>query len=104
MMKQPVLPGGHGVLALAPSFRGAGGVNCACVQVRLMRACRVIRLFGRFPELKKMVTAVSASILAMMHSFFIFILVMAICEPPPCGPAFFGPGCCVRAPLRALMR
>ncbi len=50
------------------------------LQVRLMRACRVVRLFGRFPELKKMVTAVSASILAMMHSFFIFILVMAICE------------------------
>ena len=45
-----------------------------------MRAVRVIRLFGRFSELKKMVSAVSASVLAMMHSFFIFILVMAICE------------------------
>lgn len=52
----------------------------SCEQVRLMRACRVIRLFGRFSELKKMVAAVSASILAMMHSFFIFVLVMAICE------------------------
>ncbi len=51
-------------------------------QVRLMRACRVIRLFGRFSELKKMVAAVSASVLAMMHSFFIFILVMCICELP----------------------
>ena len=54
--------------------------DSALEQVRLMRACRVIRLFGRFSELKKMVAAVSASVLAMMHSFFIFILVMSICE------------------------
>ena len=47
-----------------------------------MRACRVIRLFGRFSELKKMVVAVSASILAVMHSFLIFILVMSICARP----------------------
>ncbi len=56
------------------------------VQVRLMRACRVIRLFGRIAELKKMVVAVSASILAVMHSFFIFILVMSICAPQPPPP------------------
>jgi hypothetical protein len=50
--------------------------------VRLMRALRVIRLFGRVKELRKMVTAVSASIFAMANAFFILVVVLCICRAP----------------------
>lgn len=48
--------------------------------VKLMRACRVIRLFGRVEALKKMITAVSASIFPMMNAFVILLIVLGICE------------------------
>ena len=50
--------------------------------VRLMRALRVIRLFGRVKELRKMVTAVSASIFAMANAFFILVVILCICAAP----------------------
>jgi hypothetical protein len=56
--------------------------------VQLIRAFRVIRLFGRVKELKKMITAVTASIFPMMNAFVILIIVLCICEriPPPPPP------------------
>ena len=45
-----------------------------------MRALRVIRLFGRVKELRKMITAVSASIFAMMNAFVILVIMLCICE------------------------
>jgi hypothetical protein len=51
--------------------------------VRLMRALRVIRLFGRVKELRKMVTAVSASIFAMANAFFILVIILCICAQTP---------------------
>ena len=53
--------------------------------VRLMRALRVIRLFGRVPELRKMITAVSASVFAMLNAFVILVITISICahwHPP----------------------
>ena len=44
-----------------------------------MRALRVVRLFGRVPELRKMVTAVSASIFAMLNAFVILVIMLCIC-------------------------
>ena len=49
--------------------------------VKLMRAVRVIRLFGRIKALKTMITAVTASIVPMMNAFFILLVVLGICEP-----------------------
>ena len=46
-----------------------------------MRALRVIRLFGRVKELRKMITAVSASIFAMMNAFVILVIMLCICKP-----------------------
>ena len=48
--------------------------------VKLMRAFRVIRLFGRVQALKKMITAVTASIVPMMNAFVILLIVLGICE------------------------
>ena len=50
--------------------------------VKLMRAFRVIRLFGRVKALKTMITAVTASIIPMMNAFVILIIVLGICERP----------------------
>ena len=48
--------------------------------VKLMRAFRVIRLFGRVKALKKMITAVTASIVPMMNAFVILLIILGICE------------------------
>ncbi len=47
--------------------------------MQLMRALRVIRLFGRIRALKKMATAVTASIFPMMNAFVILLIVVSIC-------------------------
>jgi hypothetical protein len=47
--------------------------------VQLMRAFRVIRLFGRVRTLKKMTSAVTASIIPMMNAFVILLIVISIC-------------------------
>ncbi len=48
--------------------------------VQLIRAFRVIRLFGRIRALKKMIAAVTASIFPMMNAFIILMIVLSICE------------------------
>ena len=48
--------------------------------VKLMRAFRVIRLFGRVKALKKMITAVTASIVPMMNAFVILLIILGICK------------------------
>jgi hypothetical protein len=48
--------------------------------VRLMRAFRVVRLFGRVKELTKMISAISASLFPMMNAFVILFVVLSICE------------------------
>jgi hypothetical protein len=50
--------------------------------VKLVRAFRVIRLFGRIGALKKMATAVTASIFPMMNAFVILLIVLSICKFP----------------------
>ena len=48
--------------------------------VRLMRAFRVVRLFGRVRELTKMIAAITASLFPMMNAFVILFVVLSICE------------------------
>jgi hypothetical protein len=48
--------------------------------VQLMRAFRVIRLFGRIHALKKMIAAVTASLFPMMNAFIILMIVLSICK------------------------
>ncbi len=55
--------------------------------VRLMRAFRVVRLFGKVQELTKMISAITSSLFPMMNAFVILIIVLSICEyfAPLCG-------------------
>jgi hypothetical protein len=48
--------------------------------IRLMRAFRVVRLFGRVEQLTKMISAITASLLPMMHAFVILAIIVSICE------------------------
>ena len=48
--------------------------------VRLMRAFRVVRLFGRVHELTKMISAITASLFPMMNAFVILFVVLSICK------------------------
>jgi hypothetical protein len=48
--------------------------------LRLIRAFRVIRLFGRLGALKKIVTALSASIVPMLNAFLILFVILSICK------------------------
>ena len=47
--------------------------------VRLMRAIRVVRLFGRVRQLTKMISAITASLFPMMNAFVILNIVLSIC-------------------------
>ena len=67
------------VLIVGMSLVDLGISNIPDWLVKLMRAFRVIRLFGRINALKKMITAVTASIIPMMNAFVILIILLCIC-------------------------
>jgi hypothetical protein len=50
--------------------------------LRLLRAGRVVRLFGKLRELKRMLTALSSAVIPMLNSFLMMIVIAAICEHP----------------------
>jgi hypothetical protein len=62
------------------SLVALGPVDIPITILRLMRAFRVIRLFGRLKALKKMVTALTSSIIPMMNAFLILFIIASICK------------------------
>jgi hypothetical protein len=50
--------------------------------VRILRALRVIRLFGRVKSLRKIISALTMAILPVFNVFLILFLLMGICELP----------------------
>ncbi len=67
------------VFIVVISLFDAGMTSVPTWLVQLMRAFRVIRLFGRISTLKKMTSAVTASIIPMMNAFVILLIVVSIC-------------------------
>ena len=51
--------------------------------VRMLRAVRVVRLFGKVEALKRVVAALSASVVPMANAFVILFIMISICTPPP---------------------
>ena len=47
--------------------------------VRMLRAVRVVRLFGRIEALKRVVAALSASVVPMANAFVILFIMISIC-------------------------
>ena len=50
--------------------------------VRILRALRVIRLFGRVKSLKKIISALSLALAPVLNVFLILFLLMGICKGP----------------------
>jgi hypothetical protein len=51
--------------------------------VRMLRAVRVVRLFGKVEALKRVVAALSASVVPMANAFIILFIMISICMRPP---------------------
>ena len=64
--------------------------------VRMLRAVRVVRLFGKVEALKRVVAALSASVVPMANAFVILFIMISICvcfpstspSPSPLPPSF----------------
>jgi hypothetical protein len=69
------------------SLVSLGPVSMPINVIRVMRAFRVIRLFGRLKSLKNIVGALTASILPVMNAFLILLILASICESPPPAPS-----------------
>ncbi len=50
--------------------------------ISVLRALRVLRLFGRFRSLKRILAALSASIIPVLNAFLIMLIVAMICDFP----------------------
>jgi hypothetical protein len=48
--------------------------------ISVLRALRVLRLFGRFRSLKRILAALSASIIPVLNAFLIMLIVAMICD------------------------
>ncbi len=68
------------LFVVAMSIVDFGPFDIPAWLVRLMRAFRIVRLFGRVHELTKMFSAITASLFPMMNAFVIMIIVLSICE------------------------
>ena len=64
------------------SLAALGPIDLPVTALRMMRAFRVIRLFGRLKALKKMIAACLASVVPMLNAFLIMVIIACICEPP----------------------
>ena len=61
------------------SLIALGPINIPASILRVIRAFRVIRIFGRLKSLKNIIGALTASIIPVANAFLLVILVMGIC-------------------------
>ena len=52
------------------------------IVVRMLRAVRIVRLFGKVEALKRVVAALTASVIPMANAFIIMFIVTSICARP----------------------
>ena len=70
------------VVVVTASLVALGPVNMPVNVIRVMRAFRVIRLFGRMKSLKDIVGALTASILPVLNALLVLFIVTCICAYP----------------------
>ena len=64
------------------SLVALGPIDLPISILRLMRAFRIIRLFGRIKTLRNIVTALTTSILPVLNAFVILLVIASICGLP----------------------
>ena len=62
------------------SLIALGPIDMPISILRLMRAFRIIRMFGRINTLRNIVTALTASITPVLNAFVILLVFASICE------------------------
>ncbi len=82
------------VVSVTLSLIALGPLDVNFAVLRLIRACRVVRLFGRFKSIRGIISALAASIVPVINAFVIMFLIVAICgalavRPPPPRPLSF---------------
>ena len=76
------MAGQFDTIVIILSLVALGPFNMPISVLRLVRAFRVIRLFGRMRQLKRILSALSASILPELNALMIMFIVVSICECP----------------------
>ena len=75
------------LVIISLSLAALGPINLPISVLRVIRAFRVIRIFGRLSALRNIVAALSASLIPVLNSFLIVLLFISICEEQLCGLA-----------------
>ena len=70
------------LFVVSMSLVALGPIDMPVSILRLMRAFRIIRMFGRIKTLRNIVTALTASILPVLNAFVILLVVASICGSP----------------------
>jgi hypothetical protein len=70
-------------VVVALSLAALGPIDLPMSVLRMMRVFRVIRLFGRMKELRKMIIACMSSLVPMANAFLIMVIIASICAQPP---------------------
>ncbi len=70
------------LFVVSMSLIALGPIDLPVSILRLMRAFRVIRIFGRVKALRNIITALTTSILPVLNAFVILLVIASICRFP----------------------
>ena len=67
------------LFVVAMSLIALGPIDLPISILRLMRAFRIVRIFGRIKALRNIIKALTSSILPVLNAFVILLVVASIC-------------------------
>jgi hypothetical protein len=89
------------LLVVSLSLLGLAPIGLPLSLLLLFRCCRVLRIFGKFPAVSIIFSALGSSIIPMASAFFIIFVLASICACSLCARAISwvnsGPFCCADA-------
>ena len=68
------------LLIVALSLIGLAPIGLPLSLLLLLRCCRVLRIFGKFPSVSSIFSALATSLLPMASTFFIIFVLASICK------------------------
>jgi voltage-gated sodium channel len=70
------------LLVVGLSLLGLAPIGLPLSLLLLCRCCRVLRIFGKFPTVSNIFSALATSAVPMASTFFIVFVLASICESP----------------------
>ncbi len=77
-------------LVVSLSLLGLAPIGVPLSLLLLFRCCRVLRIFGKFPAVSNIFSALGTSVIPMASAFFIIFVLASICECGFCMRSIFG--------------